>query len=635
MFLSDAVSSVVSQSFADWEIIIVNDGSADDTTSVVQQLQQRYPTRQIKFVDQYNSGASATRNVGFRLALGTYILPLDADDKIAPDFLSQAVSVLDSDPSTGFVYSHIQHFGTDNRFYYIPQFDPETEIHTDNIIPTCSLVRRTVWEEVGGYNEEMKDGYEDWDFWISCIEKGFKGYRVDAPLFYYRKRPDSTSPRANRIRSRLISRIVLNHPHLYSEKRKIHAERILSSNSSLSRLPRVVLICPYFAPSTGGLEKAVEDLGVRLCRQGYSVYVATWHLPDRVVSYHRGITIIPLSDPGSPGSPSTWMGEIRQIVMSGEFDACILFADPMNNFVWSLLDAEIPESTKLIIQLLINKEGYSRWEHNPIFRDRLASILKNATACLALTSDGIESKFLRSVDISPVLIPNAVDPLPPANDFRKIYGIPDSQFMILHVANLWPVKNHLGLLRALEGMNQGWKLVMIGYPPYHDSQSPYVQEVLGSVQGRSDVLYIPGLDSAGISAAMQACDVFVLPSHGEVSPLVVLEAMAHARPWVVTPQCGSASDLAGGAITALEGFRDVLSVLSRSPDLRKRLGKLGQLQWQTSYRWEHVIEAWKELVDQGTVSYSFEMPDQIRTANRQCLAELDSALRVSFLSIVG
>ncbi|MCX6896972.1 MAG: glycosyltransferase family 2 protein, partial [Verrucomicrobia bacterium] len=153
--LSEAVLSVVDQTFAGWEIVIVNDGSPDDTSAVARSLAARHPDRRIRLIEKPNGGLSSARNAGVRAAAGKYILPLDADDKIESTMLAELVPLLEARPELGFVYGHIRHFGDRTDEYPLPDFDRDTLVLKDNIVCVCSLFRKPAWEQVGGYNEAM------------------------------------------------------------------------------------------------------------------------------------------------------------------------------------------------------------------------------------------------------------------------------------------------------------------------------------------------------------------------------------------------------------------------------------------------------------------------------------------------
>jgi glycosyltransferase involved in cell wall biosynthesis len=117
-FLAKAVESVVNQTFTDWECIIVNDGSHDDTAQVAESLTWKYLDKKINIITQANHGLPTARNAGIKASKGRYILPLDADDLIHPEMLQKTVSLLDTHPEIAIAYTDIKQIGSVNRIVY-------------------------------------------------------------------------------------------------------------------------------------------------------------------------------------------------------------------------------------------------------------------------------------------------------------------------------------------------------------------------------------------------------------------------------------------------------------------------------------------------------------------------------------
>jgi len=283
-FLLESVTSVVAQTFQNWEIIIVNDGSPDDTSAVATQLMQKYPGR-ISLLEKANGGLSSARNAGIRTAQGVYIFLLDADDRIQPTMLEKTKTVLDTQPKVGFAYTHIQHFGALNDVFPLPEFDRATLISKDNIVCGNCLVRKAAWQQAGGYNELMREGYEDWDFWISCVEHGWEGFRIPEPLFCYRKSATSMLSGANQKRERLIATIVCNHPRLYDAKTRALANEVMLKSNTNSQPPiqdsqsvnsfRVTYLISSILGVTGGNQTLLRQAD-ELQRRGHDVTIVTY-----------------------------------------------------------------------------------------------------------------------------------------------------------------------------------------------------------------------------------------------------------------------------------------------------------------------------------------------------------------------
>ncbi len=186
-YLDEAVNSVLAQSFRQFEIIIVNDGSTDGATN---RLLTDFSRPQTRVISTENQGLAAARNNGIRAARGRYILPLDADDRIEPTYLEQAVACLDTHPEVGIVYCRARLFGAVETAWALPDFSLDAML-IDNVIFCTALFRRCDWELVGGYDESFRHGWEDYDFWLSLLERGRQVCRLPEILFAYRVSPDS------------------------------------------------------------------------------------------------------------------------------------------------------------------------------------------------------------------------------------------------------------------------------------------------------------------------------------------------------------------------------------------------------------------------------------------------------------
>ena len=174
-FLPDAIMSALNQTVPPLEIIVVNDGSPDNTSAVA----KKYP---VKLIEQENRGLSGARNSGIRASKGNWLLMLDADDKIAPDFIEKLIGKDD------IICPILQEFGDSQEVWSPPLDHPKfNDFLVHNRIFVSSLFKRDVWEKIGGYDETMKEGYEDWDFWMRATKQGFNISVVREILFYYRR----------------------------------------------------------------------------------------------------------------------------------------------------------------------------------------------------------------------------------------------------------------------------------------------------------------------------------------------------------------------------------------------------------------------------------------------------------------
>jgi glycosyltransferase involved in cell wall biosynthesis/tetratricopeptide (TPR) repeat protein/GT2 family glycosyltransferase len=245
-FIAETLQSVVNQSYQDWEIIVVNDGCTDNSIEIVRKFIRKNSERSIYIIEQKNQGETAARNRGIGECRGKYVLPLDADDKIHPHMLEKCVRVLEESSDISIVYTDVQEFGDKHRMVPAAEYSLST-LCKFNYIVSCALFRKEVWEKARGYNANMKDCYEDWDFWICAGEKGFVGKRIPEALFYYRKRNNSGYSRSLERDKEAKARIITNHQKLFSEKQINWAQCVLNGDSTALRLKLPPGLMPVFS----------------------------------------------------------------------------------------------------------------------------------------------------------------------------------------------------------------------------------------------------------------------------------------------------------------------------------------------------------------------------------------------------
>ena len=187
-FLNEALQSVLSQTYKHWECIIVNDGSPDNT----KQVASKWVKKDIRFsyIEQVNGGLSSARNAGIRQSKGEFIITLDADDILHRDYILKLLPVLLKNKDVNIVSCNRYFFSgsIDNvlNAYRSKDGDLGSLLFENQIMPSA-IYRKVDWVRVGGYDELMKFGFEDWEFWISILKTNGKYKVVDDFLFYYRK----------------------------------------------------------------------------------------------------------------------------------------------------------------------------------------------------------------------------------------------------------------------------------------------------------------------------------------------------------------------------------------------------------------------------------------------------------------
>lgn len=211
--LGDALASLEQQEAH--ELVVVDDGSSDPATlRVLAELKRDG----VRVVHQPNAGLSAARMAGVAQTSARLVLPLDADDALAPGAVAMLADALDREPTAAMAWGDVEIWGElDLPLRIGRRLDPWLVAHL-NTLPVASLVRRTALLEVGGW--QLRHGYEDWDLWMSFAEAGWGGVYVPVPSLRYRRRGgrmlDDCVPRHDELVAELRSR----HPHLYEARRR-------------------------------------------------------------------------------------------------------------------------------------------------------------------------------------------------------------------------------------------------------------------------------------------------------------------------------------------------------------------------------------------------------------------------------
>lgn len=187
-YLDEALQSVLDQTYENWECIIVNDGSPDETEQVAQIWIEK--DSRFKYIYKENGGLSSARNAGIEIAAGAYILPLDADDRIGKNYLKLAIQAFEHNADLRLVYCNAEKFDLINEFWHLKPFSL-FELAKENMIFCSAMFKKNDWRLFGGYDENLIYGLEDWEFWITLLKNGGEVEKLDEVCFYYRIKDNS------------------------------------------------------------------------------------------------------------------------------------------------------------------------------------------------------------------------------------------------------------------------------------------------------------------------------------------------------------------------------------------------------------------------------------------------------------
>jgi glycosyltransferase involved in cell wall biosynthesis len=283
-FFLETFVSLQAQSLQNWEWVIVDDGSTDEA-SIARLAGVAAMDERIRVIRQPNAGPSAARNAAFRNTSGRYVFLLDSDDMVEPTYLEKCVWFLDSNPEFSFCNAFSVVFGN-QEYLWTTGFERGKEHVQANIGPSFAVIRRSAYEDCGGFDETIRFGHEDWDFWLSMAKAGHWGYTIREFLLWYRKRGDGRFEqimRSGNANTEFIKRMrtkyqglekhfpepVRRHPAPYETiETHIAVSNVLAANPAGRR---IMFIVPWM--TTGGADRVNLDLVEGLTARGHDITI--------------------------------------------------------------------------------------------------------------------------------------------------------------------------------------------------------------------------------------------------------------------------------------------------------------------------------------------------------------------------
>lgn len=230
-YIMQALQSIYNQTLLPEKIIVLDDGSNAVTKKILTAI--NHPLVQVVY--QGNKGVSAARNQAISLALTDYIVNLDADDYFEPAFIEKAVAILNQDKDIAAVSSYRRLFKNNKKGEIIKPLGGNVKDFI--IINNCSanaMLRKSRWYVVGGYDEKMQDGYEDWEFWIAILKQGGTVHIIKEVLSHYRIKKVSRDQTALKNHDfELRQYIYCKHKEVYQVHLDFYVGELLRQNSLL------------------------------------------------------------------------------------------------------------------------------------------------------------------------------------------------------------------------------------------------------------------------------------------------------------------------------------------------------------------------------------------------------------------
>jgi glycosyltransferase involved in cell wall biosynthesis len=607
----DTAKTVERQSLQQWEWLIVNDASSSPVTlRILDGLRCKDPRIQIIDLES-NHGPGAARNVAIRQARAESVFFLDSDDLIEPTALEKMAWCLDVYPQFAFCKGLTMHFGAE-EFIGTTGFEAGSQFLSVNPVTPRALVRRQVALSVDGFDESLRDGLEDWEFWLRCAARGFWGYSIQEFLDWYRRRIDHSdrwsdwTGRGEREMRREFRR---RYPELSSGafptvtrgQAMPYAgvpDELPFANTLTKEQKRILLILPWMA--MGGADKFNLDLMDQLAEQGYEISVATT-LPDNYQWYRAFAARTPdlfiLPNFLRPVDYPRFLGYLCQ---SRNIDVVLVSNSELGYRFLPYLRARHPDIA-FVDYCHIEEEYWNNGGH-----PRTAVAYQEVLDLNVVSSRHLK-KWMTGRGGDPARIEVChtnvdTDLLRPDENLRakvrKELSIPSSTPVILFAGRLCEQKQPRMFAHVMRELRtRGLQFVCLVAGDGEDRE--WLSSYLRRNRLRGQVRMLGAVSNERVRHLLAASDILFLPSKHEGVSLTIFEAMAMAvvpvgadvggQRELVTPECGVLIE-PGVESATVTAYASALAMLLTSPEKCQSLGQASRERVHSMFRIEQMGE---------------------------------------------
>jgi len=553
--------NILNQSLQQFEWLIINDGSTDSLSLNTLNHYRHFDPR-IRVIDHpHNLGVSAARNTGFAEARCEYVLLLDSDDLLEPTAAEKWWWFLQTHPQFGFVASYHVAFG-EKEFLWTGGFHEGALNAERNRVSMLCLVRKSVHEAVGGFDEGSRGGLEDWEFWMRCAAQGYWGATVPEFLAWYRVRAEHSDRWENLGEERLKefrNHLQQRYPQLYQgqfpnpplELADLDLTQVTLDFPAVNRLqktrPRLLLILPWLV--MGGAERFALNLMDQLQQRGWQMTVVAtapsehpWlhEFARRSEDVFLLPNFLPIKD---------YPRFLGYLITSRQIDAVLLQGSLEGYRLLPVLRGLFPDLPILDYLQFVTPD----WMDGGLPR---LSVLYHDCIDLTVTSchqvrqwmleQGAEAERLR---VCPINV-DAERWRPDASareQVRAALGIPAEAVVILYAARLEPQKQPEVFAETLNILNKEG-VAFYALVAGDGSLRPVLEARLRAASLVGRVHLLGAVESERMPAVMAAADILFLPSQNEGIAQALYEGMAcglvpvgarvGGQDELVTPECG-------------------------------------------------------------------------------------------------
>jgi glycosyltransferase involved in cell wall biosynthesis len=608
-YVEQAIHSVLSQTFTNLEIIVVEGGSTDGTTPEVLRDLERRGLPKTRFVYRTESHlAGDNRNFGIGLARGRYVCCLDADDLIKPTYLEIAVFLAEF-CGYDMVYPSVSCFG-ESDFRWLLCDPTWPEIADGNQTSTVALLRRAAWEHAGGFRDWGKGERhvpEDWEFWVRVVGHGFRGKSIREPLMLYRAHDGGLWTTCG-------STVEYHRQAIREANPQFFVDGFVPATASLERPaaswdnliepagshPPILIALPFI--TIGGAEKVFETLARSLIRRGYKVVVITTlvlaeTIRDCTESFEAITPYLYPLPRVLQNQEDRWRDFLFYLLKRHQI-GMILIAGC--DFVYRLL----PEITREFPQIAILDQLFNDEVHYHTNR-RCAAYIDATFVPSPKLADKLISECGEQAD-KICVIPHGINieemAAPDAEfDSSRLPQHFRGKFLVSFFGRLSTEKapaDFVEIARRLRSYDE------ICFLMTGEGQERAAVLALIERYEMQDRIHAPGFVN-NVRTLMALSDVVVVPSSLDGMPLVVFEAQACGKP-VVASSVGSIPYVIADGETGLlcapgdvNGFAERILKLWRSPELRRAIGDAARIWVRANHSAESMTSRYVEAFDRA------------------------------------
>jgi glycosyltransferase involved in cell wall biosynthesis len=610
--------SLQAQSLQNWEWVIVDDGSTDEE-SVKRLANVAAKDERIKVIRQTNAGPGAARNKAFRNTSGRYVCLLDSDDMVEPTYLEKCVWFLDSNPEFAFCNSYSVIFG-DQQYLWTTGFERGDAHLQANSGPPISVIRRVAYEDCGGFDESIRFGHEDWDFWLAMAKAGHWGETIREFLQWYRKRGDGRfeqiirSGNVNEEFERMMHRKyeglskhfpkpVRRHPEPY--------ETILTNSAvsnSLAANPsgrRIMFIIPWM--TTGGADRVNLDLIEGLTAKGYDITIcatlsADHHWEHQFSRFTPDIFVLP-----NILRASDYPRFLAYLIQSRKIDTVVIMGSTIGYHLLPYLRAISPG---VAFVDLCHVEELHWWNGgHPRFgvgyQDALdLNIVTTGHLAEWMQSRGAEGGRIR-VMYTGVRVSRNGHPDEVKIQVRSELNISKDMPVIVFVGRICEQKRPAllaDILRAARDKGLIFRVLIIG----DGELKPKLEHLLRKYHLADNVQLLGSVPHQRWLDILIASDIFLMPSQYEGISIALLESMAAGvvpivarvggQEEIVSPDAGM---LIPHGNNELQEYVDAICRLLSNPAELQKMSKKCKSLAASKLSWDGMIDNFLAIVDEA------------------------------------